>query len=150
MPFADRGKTEDKAAAAFRRTGLIGMGDDAWIEQRRRFERVFVQKICSDQLPLDLAEARMRRKGVFHLVGARLEGRQKVAVAALKILKDVGQLVGCHLGIEHHDPLDDMVRACFVGGIEVARLNRRLERAYDHPRRIGAQMQGLPVQERNL
>ena len=52
MPFADRAKTEDEATAAFRRTGLIGMGDDARIEQRRRFEGIFVQEIGADQLTL--------------------------------------------------------------------------------------------------
>ncbi len=120
MPFPDRAKAEDEAAPAFRRAGLIGMGDDARIEQRRRFEGIFVEKIGPDQLALDLGETRVRRKGVFHLVGARLEGRQKIAVAALEILKDIGQLAGCHLGIERQDPVDDMVRPCLVGGVEVA------------------------------
>ena len=150
MPFADRAKTEDEAAAAFRRAGLIGMRDDARIEQRRRFEGIFVQKIGADQLALDLGETRMRRKGVFHLVGARLEGRQQVAMAALEVLEHIGQLAGRHLGIERQHPLDDMVRAGLVGGVEVARLGRRLERAHDHPRGIGPQMESLPVQERDL
>ena len=55
MPFADRAQAQDEAAPAFRRAGLIGMGDDARIEQRRGFEGIFVQKIGADQLALDLA-----------------------------------------------------------------------------------------------
>ena len=106
-----------------------------------------MQKIGSDQLTLRLGEDRMRRKGAFHFVGALLEGRQQVAVAALEILENIGQLVGCHRGIQRQDPLDDMVRAGLVGGIEVARFGRRLERAHDHPRRIGAQVESLPIQE---
>ena len=92
----------------------------------------------------------MRRKGVFHFVGARLECLQQVAMAALKVLKDIGQLAGCHLGIERQDPVDDMVRPGLVGGIEVARFGRRLERTHDHPRRIGAQIESLSVQECGL
>jgi len=33
MPFADRAKAQDEPAAVFRRTRLVGMPDDAWIEQ---------------------------------------------------------------------------------------------------------------------
>ena len=109
-----------------------------------------MQEVSADQLTLDLAETRMRREGVFHFVGTRLEGRQQVAVAALKVLKHIGQLAGCHLGIERHDPPDDMVRPGLVSRVEVAWFDRRLEWAYDHPRRIGAQMESLPVQECNL
>ena len=71
-------------------------------------------------------------------------------MAALKILKDVGELVRRHLGVERHDALDDMVCPGLVGRVEVARFDRRLERAHDHSRRIGAQMKSLTVQERDL
>ena len=106
-----------------------------------------MQEISADQLTLSLGEHRMRREGVFHFVGARLEGRQQVAMAALEILEHIGKLAGCRLGIERQDPLDDMVRARLVGRIEVARFGRRLERPHDDPRRIGTQMERLPVQE---
>ena len=52
MPFADGAKAQDEATAALRRARLIGMGDDARIEQRRRFEGILVQEIGSDQLAL--------------------------------------------------------------------------------------------------
>ena len=71
-------------------------------------------------------------------------------MAALEILEHVGQLAGRGLRIERQDPVDDMVGARLVGGVEVARLGRRLERAHDHARRIGAQIESLPVQERGL
>ena len=109
-----------------------------------------MQKISADQSALDFAEIHVRRKRFFHFVGARLEGRQKVAVAALKVLEDIGELVRRHLGVERHDALDDMVRPGLVSRVEVARFDRRLERAHDHSRRIRAQMKSLTVQERDL
>jgi hypothetical protein len=48
---------------------------------------------------------------------------------------------------KRQDPVDDMVRPSLVGGVEVPRLGRRLERAHHHPRRIGAQIESLPVQK---
>ncbi len=71
-------------------------------------------------------------------------------MAALEILQHIGQVVGCHLCIQREDPLDDVVRACLVGRLEVARLGRRPERPHDHARGIGPQMESLPVQERDL
>ena len=73
MPFPDGAKAEDEAEPAFRRAGLIGMGDDARIEQCRRFEGIFMHKVGTDQLALRLGEIGMRRKGVFHFIGTRLE-----------------------------------------------------------------------------
>ena len=110
MSFPDGAKAEDEAEPAFRRAGLIGMRDDTRIEQCRRLEGIFVQEVGADQLALYLCEIGMRRKGVFHFVGARLEGLQQVAVPALEILKHLGELVVRRLGIEPKDPLDDMVR----------------------------------------
>ena len=74
MPFPDGAKAQDEAEPAFRRAGLIGMGDDARIEQCRRFKGIFMHKISTNQLTLYLAEIGMRGKGVFHFVRTRLEG----------------------------------------------------------------------------
>ena len=150
MPLPDRAKAEDETTSAFRRAGLVRMRDDARIEQCRRFEGIFVQKVGADQLTLHLGENHMRREGDFHLVGARLEARQQVAMAALEIVQHIGQVVGCGLVAKRQDPLDDMVRARLVGRFEVARLGRRLERPHDHARGIGPQMERLPVQECDL
>ena len=146
MSFSDGAKTKDETATALRGTGLVRMRDDAWIEQRGCLERVFVQKIRPDQLALDRGEARMGRKRDFHLAGARLEGREEVAVATLKVLEDVGQLAACHLGIEREDALDNMVRPRLVGGIEVSRLGRRPEWTHDNSCRIRAKIKTLTVQ----
>jgi hypothetical protein len=109
-----------------------------------------MQKIGSDQLPLHSGESAMLRECVFHFVGARFERRQQIAMAALEIIEDIGQLVGHCLGIECQDPVDNMIRSLFVDRIEVARFGCRLERPHDHPCRIGAQIERLPVQERYL
>jgi hypothetical protein len=59
-------------------------------------------------------------------------------------------LGGYRRGIELQDSVDDVVRPCLVNGVEAPRFGRWLERAYDHSRRIGAQIESLPVQKRGL
>ena len=100
MPFSDGAETQDKAVPAFRRTRLVGMGDNARIEQCRRFEGIFVQKIGADQLPLYLAENSMSGKGVLHFIGACLENLQQITMAAFEIFEDIGQLAGRRLGVK--------------------------------------------------
>ena len=92
----------------------------------------------------------MSRQRLFHLVGAELEFLQQVAMAALKVLQHVGQQAGCDFRIECEDAFDDMVGAGLVGRVEIARFSRRLERAYDHARGVGAQIERLPMQEGGL
>ncbi len=150
MPFPDRAKTEDEAPPAFRGAGLIKMGDNAWIEQGRGLERIFVHEIGADQLSLYLTESGVSSKGAFHFVGAPLEDLQKVAVATFEIFEDIGQLAGRRLDTERQNPFDDMVGARLVRWVEIARLGRWLERAHDDPRGIRAQKESLPVQEGDL
>ena len=92
----------------------------------------------------------MSRQRLFHLVGAELEFLQQVAMPALKVLQDVGQQAGCDLRIERENTFDDMVGAGLVGRVEIARFGRRLERAYDHARGVGTQIERLPMQEGGL
>ena len=68
----------------------------------------------------------------------------------LEVLQHVRQLMGRSLWVERENAFDDMVGACLVGRVEVARFGRRLERAHDHARGIGAQIERLPIQERGL
>jgi phosphate uptake regulator len=42
-----------------------------------------------------------------------------------------------------------MIRPRLVGGVEIARFSRRLERANDHSCRIRAQIKTLPVENLN-
>ena len=69
---------------------------------------------------------------------------------ALEILQHVRELAGGGFGIERENAVDDMIGACLVGRVEIARLGRRLERPHDHPRGIGTQIERLPVQEGGL
>ncbi len=147
MPFANGPETEDEAQAAFRRVGLVGMGHDAGVEQGRGLERIFVEKIGADQLALGLGEGAMSRQRLFHHIGARFERLQQVAVAAVEILQDVFELAGNGFGVERENPVDDMVGPRLVGRVEIARFRRRLERAHDHPRRVGTQIKRLTVEE---
>ena len=89
----------------------------------------------------------MSRQRLFHHVGAGLERFQQVAVPALKVFQHVRQLAGCSLRVERENALDDMVGACLVGRVEIARFGRRLERAHDHSRGVGTQIERLPMQE---
>ncbi len=150
MPFADRTETENEAQATFRRVRLVGMRHDAGIKQGRGFERILMEKIGADQLALGFGKGAVSSQCLFHYIGARLERLQQVAVPALEILQDIGQLAGNRFGIECENPVDDMICACLVGRVEIARLCRRLERAHNHPRRVRAQIERLPVQEGSL
>ena len=76
MPFSDSAKAQDKSAAALWSTRLIGVPDDAWIEQGRRFERILVKKIGTDQRALCLAQYGMRLERLFHFCSAGLEDLQ--------------------------------------------------------------------------
>ena len=69
---------------------------------------------------------------------------------ALEILQHVGQLAVPPLRHRGQDAVDDMVGARLVGGVEIARFGRRFERAHDDARRIGAQIESLPVQKCGL
>jgi hypothetical protein len=147
MSFSDRAQAQDETPRSHRRPGLIRMSDDARIEQGRRLERILIQEIGADELPLGLRESHMRREGIFHFVGACLENRQQVAMATLEVVEDLDEQAGSRFRVERQDPIDDVIRPCLVCNVEVARLRRRLERPHDHARRIGSQIQSLPIQK---
>src|SRR5580698_417430 len=148
MSFSHCTQAQYETSPALWHTGLIRMSNDARIEKRRSLERVLMQEIGADQPALVLGECRVDRKGFFHFIGARLKYLEQIAVPALEVLEHLGQLAGSGFGIERHDSIDDVVRPCPVGGIEVPRFGCRLEWAHDHSRRIGAQIETLPVQKR--
>ena len=147
MSFAHSAQAQDKAPPADGRTRLIGVADNTRIEQRGRLEGIFMQEIGTDQPALVLREGSVARESLLHFICARLEGLEQVAMTAEKVLEDVGQLRCNRRGIERQNPVDNMVRTRLVGWIEVARLGRGLEWAHNDPRRIGAQMQRLSVEE---
>src|SRR4029079_3897432 len=147
MPFADGAKAQDEPAAVFRCARLIGMADDAWIEQGRGFERIFVEKIGSDQSTLRLAQWIMGVERLLHFRGARFENFEQVPVPALEVLEHLAQLLcGC-VGIEPKHAGNNMIGANLVRRVEVPGLSRWLEGPYDDPRRIRAQVEVLSVHE---
>ena len=133
MSFADGAKAQDKAKAAVRHTGLIRMGHDARIEQRRGFKRILIEKVGPHQLPLHLGERSMIGKRLLHLLSAYFERLQQIAVAPQKILQHVGQLSGGGRGIEREHPLHNMIGAGLVRRIEIARFGCRFEWTNDDP-----------------
>ena len=145
MPLTNRAKTEDEPESAFRRAGLVWMGDDAGIEQRRGFKGIFVEKIGADQLALYQAEPGMIGKGIFHFVGACLELRQQVAVPSLEVFQDIRELDRRVLGAQRQDTVNDMIGAALVGGVEVSRFRRGLEWPHNDPGRIGTKIESLTV-----
>lgn len=150
MPFTDGAQAQNETAATLGRAGLIGMPDDARVEQGRRLERILVKKISTDQAALREIQCGMRRERVFHLCGARSENFEQIPVTALEIFQHVAQLLCRRFGIEPENPVDDMVRPGFIGRIEVPRLSRRLERPDDDSGWVRTQIEGLAVEESGL
>src|SRR5258705_2521431 len=130
MPLSNRTQAQYEASSALRRPGLIGVSNNARIEQRGRLERILVEEIGAHQSALFPCESGVRREGFFHFIGTRLEYLKQITVAALEILEDLGQLVSSGFWIERHDSVDDVIRPCLVDGTEVPRFSCRLERAH--------------------
>ena len=150
MTFADSTQAQDEPAPSLGCAGLVGVPDDARIEQGRGFERILVKKVGTDQVALRFAQHGMRLQGTFHLNRARIEDLEQVPVAALEIVEHVLQLLIGSVLIEPQHSADDMIGARLVGRVEIPGLDRRLERPHEDPGRIGAQMQSLSVQEHGL
>src|ERR1700730_9475803 len=120
MPFTGGTETENEAQATLRRLGLVGVRHDAGVKQGRGFERIFVEKVSADQLALGAGKGAMSRQRLFHVVGASLERLQQVAMAALEIFQNIGELAGNGFGIERENPVDDMICARLVGRVEIS------------------------------
>ena len=150
MPFANSAKAQDESAAMFRRAGLVGMPDDAGIEQGRGLERILVEKVGPDQAALRLAQLGVGFEGVLHLRGARFEYIEQVPVAAFEVFEHLAQLLRRGFGIESQHPVDDMIGADLVRGVEIARLGRRFKGPDDDPGWIRAQIEALAIQEFGL
>ena len=146
MAFADSPQAQDETARAALQRGLIRMGDDARIEQRRRFEGILVQEVGADELALYLGQRRLRGVNDLHGVGAGLEGASEPPVAPLEVLEHLGQLPARGLGIERQHPIDDVSGPRPIRRVEFPRLGGRLEVAHHHSRRIGTQTEGLTVE----
>lgn len=150
MPFSNGTQAEDEATTAFWRTGLVRVDDDARIEQRSGLERVFVHEVGANQLPLNLGEDGVVGERILHLIRTCFELCQQVAMTSLKVLQNIGELLRCRFGVERENAVDDVVRPRLVGRLKVPRFGSRLERAYEHSCRIGAQVKRLPVQKCGL
>src|SRR5664279_4558068 len=147
MPFANGAKAQDESAAMFRCAGLVGMPDDAWIEQGRGFERILVEKISPDQSTLRLIQLSMWFERVLHLSGARFKDVEQVPVATFEVFEHLVQLLRGGFSIEPKHPVNDMIGTDLVSRVEVARLSRRFEGPDDDPGRIRAQIEALAIQE---
>jgi len=117
VTFTDCSETQNVSAPTLGRSGLVGVANDARVEQGRCFERIFVEKIGTDQLALYFAEYNMGCEGGFHFGGSLFEYLQQVPVAAIEIFEHVVQLTFRGLGIEPENPVDDMVRSRLVSRI---------------------------------
>ena len=89
-------------------------------------------------------------ESLLHFVRAGLELLQQVPMPSEEIFKNVRELGSNGFGVEGENPVDDMICTRLVGRVEIAGFSRRLERAHDHPRGIGTQIERLPVQEGGL
>ncbi len=105
-----------------------------------------MEEIGTDELTLLPRESRVRRKRVFHLIGARFEGLYQLAMTRLKVLEDFRQLLLGHVRSEREHPIDNVICTRLVGGVEVPRLGRRPEWPHHDPRRVGPQEQVVALQ----
>ena len=138
MAFAHGAKAQDEPTAILRSAGLIGVPDDARIEQGRRLERILMKKICTDQATLRFIQIGMWFERVFHLRRAGLEDLQQVPVTTFEIFEHIAQLLRRCFGIEPKNPVDDVVGPGLIGWIEVSGFSRRFEGSDDDPGRIRA------------
>src|SRR5947199_340861 len=83
-------------------------------------------------------------------VGSMVRLPSAAMLPALETHQNIGELAGNGFCIECENPDDNMVGACLVGRVEIARFGRWLERTHDHPRGVGTQIERLPVQEGGL
>src|SRR5689334_19736644 len=96
MSLTNGTQAQHEAQPPHRGPSLIGVGNDAWVEQRRGFERVFVQEISADQLALAIGEREVCAERLLHFIRALLEFIEQITVPALEILQDLRKLVcGC-------------------------------------------------------
>jgi hypothetical protein len=117
VPLADGTKAQNEPTPVLRGAGLIRVPHDARIEQGRRFERVLMKKVRSDQAALRLVEYRMRLEHLFHLCGARLENLQQVPVTAFEVFKHLGELPRGSPGLKPKNPADNMIGPGLIGRV---------------------------------
>ncbi len=150
MALSDGAKTQDKSTAVLWRAGLVGVPDNAGIEQCRRLKRIFIEKIRADQTALHLAQFGMRCERVLHFGGARFENIEQIPMATFEVFEHVAQLLRCGIGIEPEYPAYDMIGSNLIGWIEVSGFRCRFERSDDDPGRVRAQIQYLAIDEQGL
>src|ERR1700683_310949 len=105
-----------------------------------------MHEIGAHQPTLLFCEACVGVKGFFHLIGARFECLEQIAMAALKVFSDFGQFTSRRCRIERQDSIDDMICARLISGVQIPRFSRRLEWTDDPPCRVRAQIKTLPVE----
>jgi hypothetical protein len=150
MPFANGAKAQDEPAAMVRCARLVGMPDNARIEQGRGLERIFAEKIGPNQATLRFIQLSMWLERVLHLGGARFKNVEQVPVTTCEVFEHLAQLLRGSFGIEPKHPVNDMIGPDFVGRVEIARLSRRFERPDDDPGWIRAQIEALAIHEFGL
>ena len=82
----------------------------------------------------------MPSKGVFHFVGARFECLQQIAMATLKVLKDIDQLAGRRLEIQREHGSFDAFFWRFVGGKRVVNKTNKIPPRTDASDAVAAEL----------
>src|ERR1041384_2986919 len=136
MPFAHSAQAQDESATVLRRARLVGIADDARIEQGRRLERVFMKKIRANQATPRLIQCDMRLKCLFHFCSTGLENLKQIPMTALEIFEYFRQLPGGSLGLELKNPINNAFGPRLIGWIEISGFSRRFKRSDDDPRSI--------------
>lgn len=86
-----------------------------------------MHEVCADELALHLVESNVGRERSLHFDSALFERRQQIAVSALEIFENLGQLLLCDLKVEAEHAIHDVIGPRFVRRFEVSRFRSGFE-----------------------
>ncbi|GGC04795.1 hypothetical protein GCM10011494_24150 [Novosphingobium endophyticum] len=89
----------------------------------------------------------MAGKGIFHLPRAPFEDRRQISVPVVEVPQCCGKEFQRFILAKGEDAINDVIGPRLVDGIQVPGFDRGPERANDDARRIGPQVERLPIEE---
>ena len=120
MPLSDTAQTQYNPDSIFWRATLLGVRDNARVQQCRRFERVLVQEKGTYETALGDTEDSVWLQRGLHVGGAYIEQVNEMIVAAGEALENAFQLRGGRLRRQRHHPIHDLVDPGLVDRVAVA------------------------------
>ena len=79
-----------------------------------------MHEVRTDELALHFGERDMRCERLFHFISALFERRQQIAVSALEIFENFGELLLCDLEVEAKHAINDVIGTRLVRRFEIS------------------------------